>query len=220
MTNSSRDAIIPFYGARDRDLFAIERRCMDRDGSVLAALDSLLPDGDVLDTGAGDGFTAERLTHPKRRVIPVEPARGMIDRARCLPWVRGAAQRLPFRDDSFAAAFATWAYFFPEMGHGDAGLAEWHRVVVPGGPLIMVDNAGDDEFSRPAPEPERVASNPVWWCERGVQQQIIESVFRFDALDEARTLLGFYFGDRGWQEAQLEIQYRVALYVGTSSRGH
>ena len=217
--NPSPPAIIPFYGAKDRGLFAIERRCMDRDGVVITALDNLLPDGDVLDTGAGDGFTAERLTRARRRIVPVEPAPGMIDLTRSLPWVQGGAQHLPFRDGSFTAAYATWAYFFPGMGHGDAGLAEWHRVVRPGGPLVMVDNAGQDEFSRLDPESERVASDHEWWQARGFEQRIVESVFRFDTTEEARTLLGFYFGDYGREGAKIEVQYRVALYVGMSSGG-
>ena len=84
--------VIPFYGAGDRRLFEIERRCMDRDGKVIAWLDELLPDGLVLDVGAGDGFTAERLARPGRSVVPLEPAAGMIARERRLPWVRGVAQ--------------------------------------------------------------------------------------------------------------------------------
>jgi hypothetical protein len=43
--------VIPFYGADDPEMFAIERRAMDRDGLVPAALDALLPHGRVLDVG-------------------------------------------------------------------------------------------------------------------------------------------------------------------------
>tara|TARA_A100001037_G_C15113633_1_gene620282 strand:+ start:569 stop:763 length:195 start_codon:yes stop_codon:yes gene_type:complete len=31
--------VIPFYGARDLDLFGIERRCMDRDGLLIHYLE-------------------------------------------------------------------------------------------------------------------------------------------------------------------------------------
>ena len=84
--------LIPFYGAQDRRLFEIERRCMDRDGVVVRRLDALLPPGAVLDVGAGDGHTAIRLARRDRRVVPLEPAAGMIDRGKPLPWVRGVAQ--------------------------------------------------------------------------------------------------------------------------------
>ncbi len=213
-------AVIPFYGADDRARFAIERRCMDRDGAVLRRLDDLLPRGDrdrpalVLDTGAGDGYTADRLTRPDRRVVALEPAAGMLERGRALPWVRGAAQGLPFRGGALDAAYATWAYFFPELGHGDAGLAEWHRVVRPGGTLVFVDNAGDDAFS--ALGDQAIASDPAWWAARGFVADIVATSFRFDTLDEARALLGFYFGDRGRGVSELEIGYRVAVYTARS----
>jgi hypothetical protein len=45
--------VIPFYGADDPAMFAIERAAMDRDGLVVRALDELLPPGRVLDVGAG-----------------------------------------------------------------------------------------------------------------------------------------------------------------------
>ena len=211
--------VIPFYGATDRDTFEVERRTMDRDGIVLAALDDLLPGGLVLDTGAGDGFTAERLSRPDRRVVPLEPAAGMIDRRRILPWVRGAAQALPFRDASFDAAFATWAYFFPDIGYGDPGLAEWRRVVRPGGPLIVADNAGDDAFSALDDEPVETDRTRAWWTARGFREEIVETTFRFDSLEEAQRLLGLYFGDRGRAWDSPTIQYRVSLFIGVASRG-
>jgi hypothetical protein len=72
--------VIPFYGAENRKLFAIERDSMDRPGKVVGALDAILPSrGVLLDIGAGDGFTAERLTTESRSVVAVEPATGMID---------------------------------------------------------------------------------------------------------------------------------------------
>jgi hypothetical protein len=58
-------------------MFAIERAAMDRDGLVVRALDELLPRGRVLDVGAGDGFTAERLG-ANRRIVALEPNVGMI----------------------------------------------------------------------------------------------------------------------------------------------
>lgn len=106
--------VIPFYGADDPEMFAIERAAMDRDGLVLRALDELLPDGTVLDVGAGDGFTAERLG-VRRRIVALEPSAGMIGN-RPVSWVRGVAERLPFADGTFDGAYATWAYFFRGAG--------------------------------------------------------------------------------------------------------
>ena len=213
---SQPSKVIPFYGAVDRRLFEIERRCMDRRGVVLRRLDGLLPCGEVLVIGAGNGFTAERLTRRGRRIVPLEPAAGMIDGAKSLPWVRGVAQEMPFRTGAFAAAYATWAYFFPEIGHGEAGLREAHRVVAPGGPIVMVDNAGDDAFSALG---EAAASDPLWWEAHGFAREVVSTSFAFDSLAEARELLGFYFGDAGRERAQLEIEYKVAVYTGRSRGG-
>ena len=127
-------AVIPFYGSTRPDLFAIERKAMDRQGRVIAALDSILPDrGRILDVGAGNGFTAVRLSSETRDVVAVEPSPGMIDRGRPLRWVRADAERQPFANGVFDAAYATWAYFFPRFHDPAPGLAELHRVVAEGG---------------------------------------------------------------------------------------
>ena len=115
---STIERVIPFYGATDPELFAIERASMDRAGKVIRFLDETLPEsGLVLDVGAGDGFTAEALTTPSRTVVALEPSAGMIRAERPLRWCRGKAQALPFADASFEGAYATWAYFF--LGHHD-----------------------------------------------------------------------------------------------------
>ena len=115
--------IIPFYGSDDPELFAIEREAMDRPGLVLAVLDRALPErGLVLDIGAGDGFTAERLSTLARRIVPMEPAEGMRRPGRAgMAWTAGEAERLPFRTGAFAAAYATWAFFFAGAWDSAAG---------------------------------------------------------------------------------------------------
>lgn len=210
----SKAAVIPFYGARDPRLFAIERRAMDADGRVIAALDALLPGGLVLDVGAGNGWTASRLTRPGRTVLPLEPAWGMIEPPCRLPWVQGIAQQLPLGRDSLAGAYATWAYFFPAVGHGDAGLAELLRAVRPGGPIVIADNAGGDEFC--ALFQANIASDPDWWQARGFRREIVHTHFRFDSLAQAEELLAFYWqanGRRPGSQPKVEIEFAVALYI-------
>ena len=154
-------AVIPFYGAEQPDIFAIERRAMDRAGLVTDALDVRLPrNGRVLDVGAGDGFTAERLTTTHRRVFPLEPAWGMIQTNRRLRWVQGEVERLPFADGSFDAGYATWPYFFSRDWESEPGLRELHRVVRRGGSLLIVENLGDDEFTALASDD--ITANPAY----------------------------------------------------------
>ena len=220
MAEPDRPTLIPFYGATDRALFEIERRCMDRDGVILSHLDAVLPRGAVLDVGAGDGFMAERLAVGGRRVIAAEPAAGMVEPSRPLPWVRALAQALPLRADCLDGAYATFAYFFPSIGHGDAGLAEVERVLRPGAPFVFIDSAGGDELTRLANPDDAnrgmdVASPRAWWIERGFEATPLETSFRFDTLEEARRLLGHFYGKLGRAAARLEVGFRAVAWHRT-----
>jgi SAM-dependent methyltransferase len=207
-------SVIPFYGTDDPAIFAIERRAMDRGGLVIAALDRMLPSGDVLDVGAGDGFTARRLT-VGRRVTALEPSAGMIV-AGGPRWVQGEAARLPFGDATFDGAYATWAYFFSRDWDPTPGLAELDRVVRIGGPLAIAENLGGDAFSALAADD--LSADPAFWQRDGFTCEPIETAFVFDDLDDARTLLGFFFGDRGRDGAAIEVGFRVGLFT-RASRG-
>jgi SAM-dependent methyltransferase len=206
-------AVIPFYGADDPAMFAIERRAMDRDGLVLAALDQILPAARVLDVGAGDGFTAARLA-AGRDVVAMEPNPGMLAPRDELTWVRGEAEQLPFRSATFEAAYATWAYFFSRDWDPTPGIGELDRVVAAGGPLAIVDNLGGDEFAAMAEAD--ISADPSFWGDHGFEMRAIDTAFRFDDLHEAETLLGFFFGDRGRRDARLEIGFRVGVFTRPS----
>jgi SAM-dependent methyltransferase len=207
--------VIPFYGAEDPEMFAIERRAMDRDGRVIRALDRILPTGRLLDVGAGDGFTAGRLGSG-RGIVALEPNAGMIRRGDRLRWVRGEAERVPFRPATFRAAYATWSYFFSRDHDPTPGIAELDRVVVRGGPLAIVDNLGGDAFSAMAEAD--ISADPSFWTGHGFDTHVIDTAFRFDDLSDAETLLGFFFGDRGRRGARTEVGFRVGLFT-RASRG-
>ena len=208
--------IIDFYGAHDPEMFALERKAMDPAARVIEALERHLPErGLVLDVGAGDGFSAERLTTASRRVVAMEPAVGMIHRERDLPWVRGDAEYLPFGDGSFVGAYAAWAYFFSRQWDPTPGIRELHRVVTAGGPLAIVDNLDGDDFSEMSDE--HYMSDPSFWTRTGFELEEIETTFAFETHEEADRLLGFYFGDAGRGTGKLEFLYRVALYFGRGS---
>lgn len=203
--------VLPFYGTRRPDLFAIERAAMDRAGLVVDALDRLLPrDGRVLDIGAGDGFTASALSNGSRSIVSLEPSAGMVSRARSLPWVRGDAEALPLSTGSFTAAYATWAYFFPSVHPIEAGVLEAERVVARGGVLALVNNLGDDEFCGLSSQEVHEQREPFEAL--GFSVEVVETSFEFESLEQARELLGFYFGDSGREGARLRLGYRVGLF--------
>ena len=191
--------VIPFYGSDEPELFAIERTAMDRDGLVIATLDGLLPAGRVLDVGAGDGFTAERL-NAGRAVVALDPSAGMLARADLPQRVQGEAERLPFANTSFDAAYATWAYFFSRDWDPTPGIAELDRVVRPGGDAFATLTDAD------------ISADSGFWEAQGFACEVFETAFRFDDLAEAERLLGFFFEERGMRDAALEVPFRVGLF--------
>ena len=209
--NKKNKGVIPFYGGDKQKLFEIERRCMDRDGKVVAHLRANLPTGCILDVGAGNGFTAAKLQCKDRIVYPIEPNLKMIDRKRALPWVRGKAQQLPFAKNTFDGAYATWAFFLNGVAGIDLGLLELERVIRSGGLIIVIDNAGDDEFCS-------YSKNTIWadrqfWLSHKFQETIIETSWRFDNEQEASLLFKHFFGDVNLPPGQTVFQYRVAAFA-------
>jgi ubiquinone/menaquinone biosynthesis C-methylase UbiE len=211
MNDDNSSKIIPFYGGLKPELFEIERRCMDRDNKVIKYLNELLPDGIILDVGAGNGYTAEKLTHDNRNVIAMEPDEKMIDLTKNLIWSNGVAQSIPFHSNTFDAMYSTWAFFFDGITDIDEGLNEIERVVKDGGSIIIVDNYGEDEFC--SFSPHDISSKVSDWVKRGFDYHIINTEFIFDSVEEAKKLLTFYFGEQGNKVNKTRIEYKVVAYT-------
>lgn len=180
---------------------------------VIDYLNSQLPEGRVLDIGAGNGFTAEKLTNDKRSVAALEPDERMIDLNKPLIWTKGFAQDIPFHSNSFQAAYATWAFFLEGVPDVDKGLRETERVVQPGGKLIIIDNYGKDEFS--SYSSRDITSNASNWILRGFVYDVINTEFVFDSIEEARCLMTFYFGEAAKGIQTRNIEYNVAAFIKT-----
>jgi SAM-dependent methyltransferase len=102
------------------------------------------PDRTVVDVGAGTGKLTRALVPSGAAVIAVEPVaamRGVL--ARELPGVtalEGTAESLPLGDEAADAIVAGQAFHWFD---GLATLAEFHRVLRPGGRLGLIWNARD-----------------------------------------------------------------------------
>jgi SAM-dependent methyltransferase len=111
--------------------FALTDRAADHIG--------LVPGQRVLDVGAGLGATVSRLrSRYGVRAWGVEPSAeqlALADGPEGL--VRGLGDRLPFRDGAFDALFCECVFSLFEDGSG--GLEEFHRVLRPGGHLVLSD---------------------------------------------------------------------------------
>lgn len=209
--NDRLSKIIPFYGGIKPDLFEIERRCMDRDNKVIEYLNKVLSSGLILDVGAGNGYTAEKLNQGNRNVVAMEPDESMIDSTRNLIWSNGVAQSIPFHTNTFDAMYSTWAFFFDGITDINEGLAEVERVVKEDGRIIIVDNYGDDEFC--SFSPHDISSSVSQWEARGFDYHIIDTEFIFDSIEEAKKLFTFYFGEQGSQVNKTKIEYKVVAYT-------
>lgn len=104
---------------------------------AFADLVDVPPGGRVLDVGCGPGVLTAVLVerYGADRVAAIDPTPGFVEAARArLPGVdvrQGAAEELPYPDDTFDAAFAQLVVHF--MKDPVAGLAEMVRVTRPGG---------------------------------------------------------------------------------------
>jgi SAM-dependent methyltransferase len=105
------------------------------------------PDDRILDIGCGPGAA---LAHAAAlatagTVSGVDPTPRMVTVAsRRVPTATvkvGGAEKLPFEDDSFTVAWSIAAYHhWPDQ---EAGIAEAHRVLAPGGRLLIAEKTLD-----------------------------------------------------------------------------
>jgi demethylmenaquinone methyltransferase/2-methoxy-6-polyprenyl-1,4-benzoquinol methylase len=112
--------------------------------AVVAALDPQ-PGERILDLAAGTGTSSAPIAAKGAFAVPVDFSLGMLEvghrRQPGLAFVAGDGLRLPFKDGAFDAA--TISFGLRNLADRMAGLAELHRVVRPGGRLVVC------EFSQP-----------------------------------------------------------------------
>jgi ubiquinone/menaquinone biosynthesis C-methylase UbiE len=123
------------------------------------ALVGVLPLGrsaTVLDVGAGTGKLTRVLARHYARVLAVEPLDGMraiLERVVPEAESHGAsAEALPLPDASVDGVFAAQAFHWFA---NDVAVAEFARVLRPGGILVLVWNEGDPARTDPRPEAYR-----------------------------------------------------------------
>ena len=93
----------------------------------------------VLDVGCGTGIFASRMREELGAdVIGCDLSSGMLEQAAArsdrVTWVRGDSSRLPLGDGAVEAVLCTEAFHFFDQ---PAALAEFRRVLAPGGMLLV-----------------------------------------------------------------------------------
>jgi ubiquinone/menaquinone biosynthesis C-methylase UbiE len=132
------DRVAPHYDAAIRPL---DRWFLAR---LRAAAFRLLPeDGRILEIGAGTGLNF--VFYPDNKLgVATEPSREMLKiasrkkRPEGLRLIQSCAERLPFGDDSFDAAFATLV--FCSVAHPGEAFSELRRVVKSGGTVVLLEH--------------------------------------------------------------------------------
>lgn len=114
---------------------------------------ALITDGrlglDALDVGCGTGFLSFELAARGHRVTGIDFAAAMLDEARRktslsnvpVRFEQGDAEHLPFADRSFDLVVCRHVLW--TLPHPEAAVAEWVRVLRPGGRLVVLDSKFD-----------------------------------------------------------------------------
>jgi SAM-dependent methyltransferase len=114
---------------------------------------ALEPGATVIDIGSGPGLLALEMAvdvGPTGRVCAIDISPDMIAMSRARPWPRGAAQveflqagvdKIPYPDEMFDAAVSTQVLEY--VADIPRALAEIHRVLRPGGIVVLLDTDWD-----------------------------------------------------------------------------
>jgi demethylmenaquinone methyltransferase / 2-methoxy-6-polyprenyl-1,4-benzoquinol methylase len=131
------DRIAPVYDAMNRLMSA----GLDQRWRRITAEAAVRPGDRVLDACCGTGDLALSALAVGGRVTGLDFSERMLDRAVRksdeVEWLRGDALELPFRDDSFDAV--TVGFGVRNLEDLDRGLAEFRRVLRPGGRLAVLE---------------------------------------------------------------------------------
>ncbi|PYN35806.1 MAG: hypothetical protein DME01_10520 [Candidatus Rokuibacteriota bacterium] len=205
----------------------------------------------LLDVATGTGLVArgaaEVLGDP-RRVVGVDPSSGMLREARMAltgPLVRGRAEILPFRSDSFD--MLSMGFALRHVEDLEIAFDEYRRVLKPGGRLLLLEVSRPSSrilrwlirthFQRILPLLTRISTGSEWaellmkyyWdtIDRCVPPETILDVLRRNGFVDVkrRVYCGFlseYVAARGAgappAEARLQMNHRIASSAGSMPR--
>jgi ubiquinone/menaquinone biosynthesis C-methylase UbiE len=148
---------------------------------------------DALDIGCGTGFLSLEMATRGHRVTGVDFAPAMLAEARRKAADRGAAihfeeadaEQLPFAAGSFDLTICRHVLW--TLPHPEAAIAEWIRVLRPGGRLAVIDSQFDPSVLQAGPQNARSSAEYADIGDKlpflgGRPQTEIEALFRAHGL--------------------------------------
>ncbi|MCE2490359.1 MAG: class I SAM-dependent methyltransferase [Anaerolineae bacterium] len=203
--------------ARYKRLVAAE----DWQQRLLPAISDVVPlaGAMVVELGAGTGRLTRLLSPCVKKVHAFDRSGNMLHHARnhllrqCpVNWSLAMADNrdLPLAHGCADIAIAGWSFghstVWNEKGwraEVDRAVSEMQRVLRPGGTAIILETLGTGSET-PQPPTATLAAFYRWLeTERGYTRRWLRTDFRFASLEEARELLGFFFGEEFASQAPL-----------------
>ena len=179
-------------------------------GNIPHAIDEIINvEGlDVLDLGAGTGRLTLLLAPHARSIRAFDASAEMLRVCRERLLMSGLSnwrvdiadhRQLPVRDHSSDLVVSGWSVSYLAVWNQENGqvelskwLTEMERVLHPNGTIILFESLGTGNES--PIRLEHVESTYQWLDANGFKNKWIRTDYRFDSLDEAADLAGFFFG--------------------------
>ncbi len=164
---------------------------------------------DVIELGSGTGRLAHMLAPMARSVLALDASPNMLEvaasklgEAGLRNWGVAAADHraLPVADRAADIAISGWSIVYLVVWNESAweselakGLDEMRRILRPGGSIVILETLGTGHES-PHP-PDNLVDYFSYLEQQGFEHAWIRTDYRFDSLEEAQDITGFFYGE-------------------------
>ncbi|MDF2959580.1 MAG: SAM-dependent methyltransferase [Paenibacillus sp.] len=184
----------------------------DCEGNILKALMEISPfeNLDIIDMGAGSGRLSCLLTPYAKSIIALDESQAMLELAAerleksgFANWSTAVSDHrtLPLNDNSADAVTAGWTLCYLASSNVQdwkdnikAVLLEIERVLRPGGTFIILETLGTG-FEEPNAPDFLTEYYSLLQEQYGFSYKWIRTDYKFESIEEAHRLTGFFFGD-------------------------